>query len=74
MFESGIWSFDIANNKTLIPVGVGFGKVFKIGNAIVNASIEPQFTVYHDGTGLPSFQLFSGLLSRMELRAKRRRG
>jgi hypothetical protein len=23
--------------------------------------IEPQFTVYHNGTGLPSFQLFSGL-------------
>jgi hypothetical protein len=59
--SSGIWSFDIANNKALIPVGVGFGKVLKIGKAIVNASIEPQFTVYHDGTGLPSFQLFTGL-------------
>jgi hypothetical protein len=35
--------------------------VFKIGKAIVNASIEPQFTVYHKGTGLPSFELFSGL-------------
>jgi hypothetical protein len=59
--SSGIWSFDIVNNKTLIPVGVGFGKVFKTGNAIVNAFIEPQFTVYHNGAGLPSFQLFSGL-------------
>jgi len=45
----------------LIPLGIGFGKVFKTGNAIVNAFIEPQFTVYHDGIGLPSFQLFSGL-------------
>ena len=59
--SSGIWSFDIVNNKTLIPVGVGFGKVFKTGNAIVNAFVEPQFTVYHNGAGLPSFQLFSGL-------------
>ena len=59
--SSGIWSFDIPNDKRVIPLGVGFGKVFKIGNAIVNASIEPQFTVYHNGTGLPSFQLFSGL-------------
>jgi hypothetical protein len=58
--SSGIWSFDIVN-KTLIPVGIGFGKVFKTGNAIVNVFIEPQFTVYHYGTGLPSFQLFSGL-------------
>jgi len=59
--SSGIWSFDIPNNKRVIPLGNGFGKVFKIGNAIVNASIEPQFAVYHDGIGLPSFQLFSGL-------------
>jgi hypothetical protein len=59
--SSAIWSFDIVNNKTLIPVGVGFGKVFKTGNAIVNAFIEPQSTVYHNGAGLPSFQLFSGL-------------
>ena len=59
--SSGIWSFDIPNNKRVIPLGVGFGRVLKIGNAIVNASIEPQFTVYHNGTGLPSFQLFSGL-------------
>jgi len=59
--SSGIWNFDISNNKRLIPLGIGFGKVFKTGNAIVNAFIEPQFTVYHDGIGLPSFQLFSGL-------------
>lgn len=59
--SSGIWSFDIENNKRLIPLGVGFGKVFKISDVIVNAFIEPQFTVYHYGTGLPSFQLYSGL-------------
>jgi hypothetical protein len=59
--SSGIWNFDISNNKRLIPLGIGFGKVFKTGNAIVNAFIEPQFTAYHDGIGLPSFQLFSGL-------------
>ena len=59
--SSGIWSFDIGNNRTVIPVGLGFGKVFKAGNALVNAFIEPQFTVYHHGAGLPSFQLFSGL-------------
>jgi hypothetical protein len=27
----------------------------------VNAFIEPQFTVYHDGTSLPSIQLYTGL-------------
>jgi len=35
--------------------------VFKAGNAIANAFIEPQFTVYHKGSGQPSFQLFMGL-------------
>jgi hypothetical protein len=59
--SSGILSFDVPNSKYLIPVGAGFGKVFKVGNAIVNAFIEPQFTAYHNGTGLPSFQVFSGL-------------
>ena len=59
--SSGVWSFDIANDKHLIPLGVGFGKVFKIRDVIVNASIEPQVTVYHNGTGLPAFQLFTGL-------------
>jgi hypothetical protein len=59
--SSGIWNFDISNNKRVIPLGIGFGKVFKTGHAVVNAFIEPQFTVYHDGIGLPSFQLFSGL-------------
>lgn len=59
--SSGIWTFDIDNNQRLIPLGVGFGKVFKTGHAIVNALIEPQFTVYHNGTGQPSFQLFTGI-------------
>jgi hypothetical protein len=59
--SSGIWSFDIPNNKNLIPLGAGFGKVFKTGSAIVNAFVAPQFTVYHNEIGLPSFQLFSGL-------------
>ncbi|HWY59705.1 MAG TPA: hypothetical protein VNZ03_34905 [Terriglobales bacterium] len=59
--SSGIWNFDISNNKGLIPLGVGFGKVVKNGHVLVNAFIEPQFTVYHYGTGVPSFQLFSGL-------------
>ena len=31
--SSGIWNFDISNNKRLIPLGIGFGKVFKNGNA-----------------------------------------
>jgi hypothetical protein len=72
--SSGVWTFDIVNDKDLIPLGVGFGKVFKVHNVIVNASIEPQVTVYHNGTGQPSFQLFSGLyllFPKEELRQER---
>jgi hypothetical protein len=59
--SSGILSFDMSNNKEVIPLGVGSGKVFKLGNAVVNAFIAPQFTVYRNGADQPSVQLFSGL-------------
>lgn len=59
--SSAIWNFDLDDNKRLIPLGAGFGKVFKISDALVKAFIEPQFIVYHNGNGLPSFQLYSGL-------------
>jgi len=53
--------FDFENNRYLVPFGLGFGKVFKAGSAIANAFIEPQFAVYHKGSGLPSFQLYMGI-------------
>lgn len=59
--SSGILSFDVANHKNSIPLGAGIGKVFTVGNAIVNAFIEPQFTACHNGAGVPSFQLLTGL-------------
>jgi hypothetical protein len=59
--EYTTWKPHNHSKAILIPLGVGFGKVFKVHNVIVNASIEPQVTVYHNGTGLPAFQLFTGL-------------
>lgn len=59
--STAVWLLDFRNDNYLIPIGVGFGKVTKIGNTIVNASIEPQFSVYHKGLGLPSFQLAAGV-------------
>ncbi len=44
-----------------IPVGAGVGKVFVLsGGTTVNAFVEPQWTVAHDGDGTPQFQLFIG--------------
>jgi len=53
--------FDFQNDVYLVPFGLGMGKVFPMGGAVVNAFVEPQMSVYHKGTGLPSFQLFFGL-------------
>jgi hypothetical protein len=59
--SSAVMVFDFANDRYLVPFGLGFGKVFKAGNAIGNAFVEPRFTVYHKGSGQPSFQLAAGL-------------
>jgi hypothetical protein len=59
--STGVLVFDIPNERYLVPVGLGVGKVFKVEKAVVNAFVEPQFTIYHHGAGLPSFQLFMGL-------------
>jgi hypothetical protein len=59
--STAVMVFDFENDRYLIPFGLGFGKVFKLGNAVANAFVEPQFAVYHKGTGQPSLQLFMGL-------------
>jgi hypothetical protein len=45
----------------LVPFGLGVGKVFPVGGAVVNAFVEPQVSIYHKGRGLPSLQVFLGL-------------
>jgi hypothetical protein len=59
--SSPVWVFDLENNRTLMPFGIGIGRVFKGAGGIVNAFIEPQFSVYSKGEGQPAIQLFMGL-------------
>jgi hypothetical protein len=68
--SSGTWSFDAAADRYLIPLGIGAGKVFKAGNAVANAFIEPQFSVYHQGIGMPSLQIFAGINLQWSKRGK----
>ena len=35
--------------------------MIKSGNVVYNIFIEPQFTILHEGTGQPKFQLFAGM-------------
>jgi hypothetical protein len=44
-----------------VPFGLGAGKVFRAGRAVLNAFLEPQWTVLHDGIGQPALQVFAGL-------------
>lgn len=59
--STAIWTFNLENDDYYIPIGVGAGKVIKSGDTTYNAFIEPQWTVSHDGSGLPEFALFFGL-------------
>ncbi|MGH7185688.1 MAG: hypothetical protein ACREIB_05360, partial [Pseudomonadota bacterium] len=56
-----IWTFDLKNDRYYIPLGLGAGKAWKSGTTIMNAFIEPQWTVAHDGNGFPKLQVFAGL-------------
>lgn len=59
--STGIWTFDLENDRYYIPVGLGAGKVWKVGGTLFNLFVEPQWSVAHSGDGLPLFTLFAGL-------------
>ncbi|RDI57179.1 hypothetical protein [Microvirga subterranea] len=59
--SSAIWNFDLEHDTRYIPVGLGLGKVFQVGKTTVNAFIEPQYTVWRNGDGVPRWQIFGGL-------------
>jgi hypothetical protein len=60
--SSAIWTFDLSKDASFIPIGLGLGRVFVLpGGTTVNAFIEPQYTVWHDGVGTPRWQIFAGI-------------
>ena len=59
--STGTWTFDLKNDSHYIPIGLGAGKAWKAGSNIVNAYVEPQWTVARKGDGLPQFTLFAGI-------------
>lgn len=52
---------DFENDRYLVPIGLGAGKVLKLGGAVVNAFVESQPAVYYKGDGMPSMQIFVGM-------------
>jgi hypothetical protein len=60
--STAIWTFDLARNNYVIPIGAGVGKVFaQSDGTTINVFAEPQWTVIHHGAGQPKFQLFAGV-------------
>lgn len=60
--STGIWTFDLEKDTYYIPVGLGGGKAWKAGSIIMNAFVEPQWTVAHDdGAVFPKFVVFAGI-------------
>lgn len=56
------WNFNLETDDYVIPLGAGVGKVWALaGGRTVNAFIEPQWTVAHDGAGQPRFQIYAGI-------------
>lgn len=59
--STAISILDFEKGNYLVPVGLGMGKVLKIGKVLCNFFAEPQFAVWNKAYGLPKTQLFIGV-------------
>lgn len=59
--SAGIWTYDLADNDYAVPIGLGVGKVIKTDRAVVNAFIEPQYSIATRGDGQPEWNVFGGV-------------
>lgn len=58
--STGIWSFDLEHGTYNIPIGLGIGRVVKVGGKVFNIFAEPQYSVFAYGAAQPKFQVFIG--------------
>lgn len=59
--STGVWSFNLEDEGNYnVPIGLGVGKVIKVGKVVFNIFAEPQFTVMAEGSSQPKFQTFVG--------------
>lgn len=56
-----IATFDLESGNYYVPFGLGIGHVAKVGGVVVNAFVEPQYTLLSHGSGQPLFQVFSAV-------------
>ncbi len=59
--SSDITTVDLSRQTAVLPVGLGLGRVVRLGNGnVLNMYLEPQYSVVQSGIGQPSFQVFAG--------------
>ncbi|TPE49235.1 hypothetical protein [Amaricoccus solimangrovi] len=59
--STGIWSYSFTTDAYAVPIGLGVGKVIKTPRAVVNAFLEPQYSVATRGDGQPEWNIFGGV-------------
>lgn len=59
--STAIWNFNLNNGDYNIPLGFGAGKAWRSGKTVYNIYLEPQATVWHEGTGQPHWTIMAGL-------------
>ena len=54
--------FNLEDQTKVIPVGLGLGRIWTFGQGNnINAYVEPQYSVLHDGAGVAIWQVYAGV-------------
>jgi len=60
--SSAAMTFNTANHTSVVPVGLGPGKVIQLdGGYTLNIYAEVQPSLYRSGLGAPNYQIFTGI-------------
>ena len=60
--SSAAMTFNTANRTSVVPVGLGPGKVIQLdGGYTLNIYAEVQPSIYRTGPGAPNYQIFTGI-------------
>lgn len=56
-----IWTYNFSNDNYSVPLGIRLGKVSKRGSTVYNLFVEPQYSVFSRGNGVPKWQIYLAL-------------
>ncbi|WP_380052468.1 transporter [Falsihalocynthiibacter sp. SS001] len=59
--STGIWTYNFENDNYNIPFGFGIGRAMPTSGGVINAFIEPQYSIAHEGDGQQKWNIFAGL-------------